>query len=174
MADLPRGVVTFLFTDIEGSTRLVKQLRERWGRCRRRTPAVPRQAPAHAPNFQPMPGWVANMRLVPGRTERMRLHESAHVTWRPPLTLSVPFPVMVNRQREHAVLCGESAGHREHAAQTMLARCSAAFPRRTHQLLTNVAGRSCAAPLTTPARKSAPSRRAAVQRSGKKGAKLSR
>ena len=51
---------------------------------------------------------------------------------------------------------------------------SAAFPRRTHQLLTNVAGRSCAAPLTAPARKSAPSRRAAVQRSAKKGAKLSR
>jgi YVTN family beta-propeller protein len=31
MAELPRGAVTFLFTDIEGSTRLVKQLRERWG-----------------------------------------------------------------------------------------------------------------------------------------------
>jgi YVTN family beta-propeller protein len=31
MAELPSGVVTFLFTDIEGSTRLVKQLRERWG-----------------------------------------------------------------------------------------------------------------------------------------------
>ena len=28
MADLPSGAVTFLFTDIEGSTRLVKQLRE--------------------------------------------------------------------------------------------------------------------------------------------------
>jgi class 3 adenylate cyclase/DNA-binding beta-propeller fold protein YncE len=28
MDDLPRGAVTFLFTDIEGSTRLVKQLRE--------------------------------------------------------------------------------------------------------------------------------------------------
>ena len=31
MADLPRGAVTFLFTDIEGSTRLVKQLRDRYG-----------------------------------------------------------------------------------------------------------------------------------------------
>lgn len=31
MADLPSGAVTFLFTDIEGSTRLVKQLRERYG-----------------------------------------------------------------------------------------------------------------------------------------------
>lgn len=31
MADVPSGVVTFLFTDIEGSTRLVKQFRERWG-----------------------------------------------------------------------------------------------------------------------------------------------
>jgi YVTN family beta-propeller protein len=30
MADLPTGTVTFLFTDIEGSTRLVQQLRERW------------------------------------------------------------------------------------------------------------------------------------------------
>jgi YVTN family beta-propeller protein len=31
MPDLPSGAVTFLFTDIEGSTRLVKQLRERYG-----------------------------------------------------------------------------------------------------------------------------------------------
>jgi class 3 adenylate cyclase/streptogramin lyase len=31
VADLPRGAVTFLFTDIEGSTRLVKQLRDRYG-----------------------------------------------------------------------------------------------------------------------------------------------
>ena len=30
MADLPSGAVTFLFTDIQGSTRLVKQLRERY------------------------------------------------------------------------------------------------------------------------------------------------
>jgi class 3 adenylate cyclase len=28
MSDLPSGAVTFLFTDIEGSTRLLKQLRE--------------------------------------------------------------------------------------------------------------------------------------------------
>ena len=31
MAELPSGAVTFLFSDIEGSTRLVKQFRERWG-----------------------------------------------------------------------------------------------------------------------------------------------
>ena len=31
MRDLPSGAVTFLFTDIEGSTRLVKQLRDRYG-----------------------------------------------------------------------------------------------------------------------------------------------
>jgi peptide/nickel transport system substrate-binding protein len=31
MAELPRGTVTFLFTDIEGSTRLLKQLGERYG-----------------------------------------------------------------------------------------------------------------------------------------------
>jgi class 3 adenylate cyclase/streptogramin lyase len=31
MPDLPSGAVTFLFTDIEGSTRLVKQLRDRYG-----------------------------------------------------------------------------------------------------------------------------------------------
>jgi YVTN family beta-propeller protein len=30
MSDVPSGAVTFLFTDIEGSTRLVKQLRERY------------------------------------------------------------------------------------------------------------------------------------------------
>ena len=31
MAQLPGGTVTFLFTDIEGSTRLLKQLREAYG-----------------------------------------------------------------------------------------------------------------------------------------------
>jgi YVTN family beta-propeller protein len=31
MPDLPSGAITFLFTDVEGSTRLVKQLRERYG-----------------------------------------------------------------------------------------------------------------------------------------------
>ncbi|HEY3105158.1 MAG TPA: adenylate/guanylate cyclase domain-containing protein, partial [Gaiellaceae bacterium] len=31
MRDLPRGTVTFLFTDVEGSTRLLKQLGERYG-----------------------------------------------------------------------------------------------------------------------------------------------
>jgi YVTN family beta-propeller protein len=31
MSELPGGAVTFLFTDIEGSTRLVKELREQWG-----------------------------------------------------------------------------------------------------------------------------------------------
>ncbi len=31
MTDLPRGAVTFLFTDIEGSTRLVKELRDGYG-----------------------------------------------------------------------------------------------------------------------------------------------
>lgn len=31
MAQMPSGAVTFLFTDIEGSTQLVKQLRERYG-----------------------------------------------------------------------------------------------------------------------------------------------
>src|SRR5215211_3314795 len=30
MAELPSGAVTFLFTDVEGSTQLVKQLRERY------------------------------------------------------------------------------------------------------------------------------------------------
>jgi class 3 adenylate cyclase len=30
MPDLPSGTVTFLFTDIEGSTRLIKQLRDRY------------------------------------------------------------------------------------------------------------------------------------------------
>jgi len=31
MAQRPRGTVTFLFTDVEGSTRLLKQLRDRYG-----------------------------------------------------------------------------------------------------------------------------------------------
>jgi YVTN family beta-propeller protein len=31
VADLPSGAITFLFTDIEGSTQLVKQLRDRYG-----------------------------------------------------------------------------------------------------------------------------------------------
>ena len=32
-AELPGGTVTFLFTDIEGSTRLLKQLRERYAKA---------------------------------------------------------------------------------------------------------------------------------------------
>ena len=31
MVELPSGTVTFLFTDVEGSTRLLKQLRDRYG-----------------------------------------------------------------------------------------------------------------------------------------------
>src|SRR6266550_4550683 len=31
MAQRPRGTVTFLFTDVEGSTRLLKQLRDSYG-----------------------------------------------------------------------------------------------------------------------------------------------
>jgi class 3 adenylate cyclase len=31
MAQLPRGTVTFLFTDVEGSTLLLKHLRDRYG-----------------------------------------------------------------------------------------------------------------------------------------------
>ena len=34
MAELPHGTITFLFTDIEGSTRLLKQLGERYGTAR--------------------------------------------------------------------------------------------------------------------------------------------
>jgi class 3 adenylate cyclase len=30
VAELPAGAVTFLFTDVEGSTQLVKQLRDRY------------------------------------------------------------------------------------------------------------------------------------------------
>jgi class 3 adenylate cyclase len=30
MAELPTGTVTFLFTDIEGSTRLLRELRDRY------------------------------------------------------------------------------------------------------------------------------------------------
>ena len=33
MAELPTGTVTFLFTDIEGSTRLLQDLGDRYGRC---------------------------------------------------------------------------------------------------------------------------------------------
>jgi class 3 adenylate cyclase len=32
LSELPSGAVTFLFSDIEGSTRLVKTLRERYAR----------------------------------------------------------------------------------------------------------------------------------------------
>jgi class 3 adenylate cyclase len=32
--ELPTGTVTFLFTDVEGSTRLLRELRERYGEVR--------------------------------------------------------------------------------------------------------------------------------------------
>ena len=41
MAELPSGAITFLFTDIEGSTRLLKQLRGRYAEGKR----DPRGAP---------------------------------------------------------------------------------------------------------------------------------
>ena len=41
MPDLPRGAVTFLFTDIEGSTRLVKQLRDRYHEVLASAPTAP-------------------------------------------------------------------------------------------------------------------------------------
>jgi YVTN family beta-propeller protein len=44
MAEFPSGAVTFLFTDIEGSTRLVKQLRERWDEVLREHQRLLREA----------------------------------------------------------------------------------------------------------------------------------
>jgi class 3 adenylate cyclase len=41
MTEMPTGAVTVLFTDIEGSTRLVKQLRERYGEVLREHQATP-------------------------------------------------------------------------------------------------------------------------------------
>src|SRR5438270_9010820 len=43
-AELPRGTVTFLFTDIEGSTRLLKQLRDRYGQVLESHQRILRQA----------------------------------------------------------------------------------------------------------------------------------
>ena len=44
MAELPRGTVTFLFTDIEGSTRLLKQLGEKYGDVLREQRRILREA----------------------------------------------------------------------------------------------------------------------------------
>ena len=44
MTERPTGTVTFLFSDIEGSTRLLEQLRERYDACSRRTPELLRSA----------------------------------------------------------------------------------------------------------------------------------
>jgi YVTN family beta-propeller protein len=44
MARLPTGTVTFVFTDIEGSTRLVKRLRERWAEALARHQLALREA----------------------------------------------------------------------------------------------------------------------------------
>jgi class 3 adenylate cyclase len=41
---LPSGTVTFLFTDIEGSTRLAREHPERWERLRARHHAIVREA----------------------------------------------------------------------------------------------------------------------------------
>jgi DNA-binding NarL/FixJ family response regulator/class 3 adenylate cyclase len=44
MAELPIGTVTFLFTDVEGSTRLLKRLRERYGEVRAEHERILREA----------------------------------------------------------------------------------------------------------------------------------
>jgi predicted ATPase/class 3 adenylate cyclase len=44
MRDLPIGIVTFLFTDIEGSTRLLERLGERYGKLQERHDAIIRAA----------------------------------------------------------------------------------------------------------------------------------
>ncbi len=46
MRDLPTGTVTFLFTDIEGSTRLLQRLGERYGEVQRGHDAILRGAVA--------------------------------------------------------------------------------------------------------------------------------
>ena len=48
MTELPSGTVTFLFTDIEGSTRLLKELRERYGEVRGEHDRIMREAFAEA------------------------------------------------------------------------------------------------------------------------------
>jgi class 3 adenylate cyclase len=48
VAELPSGTVTFLFTDIEGSTRLLKELRERYGDVRGEHDRIMRAAFAEA------------------------------------------------------------------------------------------------------------------------------
>ena len=44
MSGLPTGTVTLLFTDIEGSTRLLRELGEEYGDCADRPPRVVREA----------------------------------------------------------------------------------------------------------------------------------
>src|SRR5919106_2972945 len=44
MSELPSGAVTFLFTDVEGSTRLLKQLRDRYGETLAKHQRILRQA----------------------------------------------------------------------------------------------------------------------------------
>jgi hypothetical protein len=46
MNELPSGTVTFLFTDIEGSTRLERELRERYGEALAEHQRLLRRAPA--------------------------------------------------------------------------------------------------------------------------------
>jgi class 3 adenylate cyclase len=48
VTELPSGTVTFLFTDIEGSTRLLKELRERYGEVRGEHDRIMREAFAEA------------------------------------------------------------------------------------------------------------------------------
>jgi class 3 adenylate cyclase len=48
MPELPSGTVTFLFTDIEGSTRLLKALGDRYGEALAEHQAIVRQAVAEA------------------------------------------------------------------------------------------------------------------------------
>ena len=83
--DLPVGTVTFLFTDIEGSTRLLKQLRERYGEALEEHQRILRQAFAAFTK-----GEVAKSNGLP--------KEKDHLAWHWEETIEMSLDLMVYRQ----------------------------------------------------------------------------
>jgi class 3 adenylate cyclase len=82
--ELPLGTVTFLFTDIEGSTQLLKQLRERYGEALEEHQRILREAFAEH----------GGMKSIRRGTRSSSPSREPRTRWRPQLRVSADLELM--------------------------------------------------------------------------------